>query len=51
MILVVGILNLVIYLGMVIVDVVVCVLVGLSGIHPHGLFCLKGPEGMGVVLV
>jgi hypothetical protein len=49
-ILVVEVLNLMIYLGMVIVVAVVCVLVGLAGNHLHGLFCVKGLEGMDIVL-
>jgi hypothetical protein len=36
---------------MVMVVVIACVLVGLSGIHSHGLFCLRGLEEMDVVLV
>ena len=50
-ILVVGVHNPMIYLGMVMGVVIAYVLVGLSGIHPHGLFCLRRLEEMDVVLV
>ena len=52
-ILVVGVHNLMIYLGMVIVVVVACVLVGQSGLHQNNFFCgnylaMVGGCGIGV---